>query len=138
MVVPTRGDAGVELRRYFLGSGHHVVVTTVDTVIRRPSWSPDGRWVALQTSIPGTTRVRVYVLEIETGQMLPVDLRRGEPGAMTWSGPFLIYVSDVAGPDPVLMSWDSRTQRRATVERAGLERFLAGPISAARCDSASV
>jgi hypothetical protein len=110
----------------------------VETVIRQPVWSPDGRWVAVQTSIPGTTRLRVYALEIETGEMLPVDLRRGEPGAMTWSGPFLIYFYDVAGPDPVLMSWDSRTQRRATVERAGLERFVAGPISAARCDSASV
>jgi Tol biopolymer transport system component len=138
MVVPTRGVAGVELRRYFLGSGHHVAVTTLGDVLREPAWSPDGSWIALQTSIPGTQRIGVYVLDLETGELLPLDLRRGEPGAMTWSGPFLIYLYDVAGPDPVLMSWDSRTQRRATVDRAGLERFVAGPISAARCDSASV
>jgi dipeptidyl aminopeptidase/acylaminoacyl peptidase len=137
MIVPTRGVAGVELRRYFLDSGHHVALTTLEAG-RRPSWSPDGRWIALQTSIPGTTRLGVYVLEIETRELLPVDLRSGEPGAMTWSGPFLIYLHDIAGPDPVLMSWDSRTQRRAADERAGLERFVAGPISAARCDSASV
>jgi hypothetical protein len=70
---------------------------------------------------------------------LPVDLRRGGPRSMTWSGPFLLYRYDL-GPDaePVLMSWDSRTQRRAAWDRPGSERFLAGPLSAPRCDSATV
>jgi hypothetical protein len=35
----------------------------------------------------------------------------------------------------VLMSWDSRSQRRAPVGRAGVERFgeVGSPISAADC-----
>lgn len=129
----------VELRRYFLGSGHHVVVTTFEGGIGQISWSPAGRWVALQSFLPGTTRLRLFVLDIETAESVPVDLRRGGPESMTWSGPYLLYVYNV-GPDPelALMSWDSRTQRRATVDRAGLERFGFGPISAPRCDSASV
>jgi dipeptidyl aminopeptidase/acylaminoacyl peptidase len=139
MVVPTRGVAGVELRRYFLGSGHHVAVTSVEAVLRVPSWSPDGRWIALQAYIPGTTRLRVFVLEIETGELLPVDLRPGEPGAMTWSGPFLIYLYAVAPQSAsALMSWDSRTQRRSVVERSGIERFAGSPISAPRCRSSSL
>ena len=67
MLVPARvqseGTTGVELRRYFLGSGHHVVVTTVETGIRKPAWSPGGRWVALQTFLPGTDRLRLFVLD---------------------------------------------------------------------------
>jgi hypothetical protein len=139
MLVPARVAAGVELRRYFLGSGHNVVVTTVETGIRKPSWSPGGRWVALQTFIPGTDRLRLFVLDSETGEMLPVDLRQGGPESLTWSGPFLLYTYDV-GPEltPALMSWDSRTLRRTTVERPGLDRFVLGPISAPRCDSAAV
>ena len=39
---------------------------------------------------------------------------------------------------PALMSWDSRTLRRTTIERPGLDRFVLGPISAPRCDSAAV
>ena len=143
MLVPARvqseGTSGVELRRYFLGSGHHVVVTTVETEIREPAWSPAGRWVALQTLLPGTDRLRLFVLDIETGEMMPVDLRQGEPQSLTWSGPFLLYTYDV-GPElvPTLMNWDSRTLRRSAIDRPGLDRFVSGPISAPRCDSAAV
>lgn len=142
MLVPTYVDPAatraVELRRYFLGSGHHVVVTTSPDGIRRVSWSPDGRWVAMQVVLPGT-RLRLFVLDVETGESVPVDLRRGGPQAMTWSGPYLVYLYDV-GPGPVraLMSWDSRTQRRSPIERPGIERFGGSPISAPRCDSAAV
>jgi dipeptidyl aminopeptidase/acylaminoacyl peptidase len=142
MLVPTRvrseGTTGVELRRYFLGSGHHVVVT-VEDAIRNPAWSPDGRWVAMQTFLPGTTQLGLVVLDDETGEFVPVDRRGGEAGPVTWSGPFLLYTYS-GGPDgePALMSWNSRTQRRAAVERDGLDRFLTSPLSAARCDSAAV
>lgn len=142
MVVPTRVRADettfVELRRYFLGSGHHIVVT-VESGIRNPAWSPDGRWVAMETLLPETTDLRLVVLDTETGELAVVDPRSGEPGSLTWSGPFLLYAYDV-GPEqvPTLMSWDSRTKRRAPIERAGLERFLTGPISASRCDAAAV
>jgi dipeptidyl aminopeptidase/acylaminoacyl peptidase len=143
MLVPTYIESPdgitVELRRYFLGSGHHVVVTTFEDGIGQISWSPGGRWVALQYFLPGTTRLRQFVLDIETGDTVPVDVRRGGPQSTTWSGPYLFYVYNVGPtPEPTLMSWDSRTQRRATVDRAGLERFALGPISAPRCDSASV
>jgi hypothetical protein len=94
--------------------------------------------VALQALLPGTTRLRVFVLDIETGVTVPVDLRRGGPRWMTWSGPYLLYVYDVgAEGDSVLMSWDSRTQRRAVVERTGIEQFIDGPFSAPRCESSS-
>lgn len=36
---------------------------------------------------PDTTRTRLFVLEVGTGDSLPVDRRRGGPGSMTWSGP---------------------------------------------------
>ena len=143
MLVPTHvgpaGETTIELRRYFLGSGHHVVVPTSVEGIGPIAWSPGGRWIALQAFLPGATDLRLFVLDDESGETVPVDLRRGSPGSMTWSGPFLLYTY-TAGPDsqPTLMSWDSRTQRRTTVERPGLERFAAGPISAPRCDSAAV
>jgi Tol biopolymer transport system component len=142
MMVPTRvradGNTFVELRRYFLGSGHHIVVSQQGG-IRNPAWSPDGRWIALETFLPNTQELRLFLLDDETGELTPVDLRSGEPGSLTWSGPFLLYTYS-AGPDtaPILMSWDSRTQRRAPIERAGLERFLTGPISASNCDSVAV
>jgi Tol biopolymer transport system component len=142
MLVPTRvpadGTTVVELRRYFLGSGHHIVVT-VQSGIWNPAWSPDGRWVAMETFLPDTTELRLFLLDNETGELTPVDLRSGKPGPLTWSGPFLLYTYS-AGPDsaPVLMSWDSRSQRRAPIERPGLERFLTGPISASNCDSVAV
>jgi Tol biopolymer transport system component len=143
MLVPTYHETPegitVELRRYFLGSGHHVVITTFEDRVGQIAWSPGGRWVALQYFLPGTTRLRQFVLDIETGDTVPVDVRRGGPQSVTWSGPYLFYVYDVgATPELALMSWDSRTQRRATVDRAGLEQFGFGPISAPRCDSASV
>ena len=142
MLVPTRvrsdGATGVELRRYFLGSGHHIVVT-VESAIRNPAWSPDGRWIAMETFVPGTTRLGLVVLDNETEELVPVDRRAGQPASLTWSGPFLVYTYGVA-PDGerTLMSWDSRTQRRSLIERPGLDRFVSGPISAARCDSAAV
>lgn len=142
MLVPTRvpadGTTSVELRRYFLGSGHHIVVT-VESEIRRPAWSPNGRWVAMEAVLLKTTQLRLVVLDTETDELSVVDPRSGEPGPLTWSGPFLLYAYDI-GPEqvPILMSWDSRTKRRAPLERAGLERFLNGPISASRCDSAAV
>jgi dipeptidyl aminopeptidase/acylaminoacyl peptidase len=143
MIIPTRvlvdGGSTVELRRYFLGSGHHIVVTAVETGIREPSWSPDGRWVALQTLVPETDRLRPLVLDVESGEQIPVDLRQGAPRAMTWSGPFLIYFYGLGdAPDYHLMSWDSRTLRRSTVDRAGIDRFVENPISAPRCESASL
>ena len=58
---------------------------------------------------------------------------------VTWSGPFLLYTYEVGEESvPALMSWDSRTQRRSVLERPGLDRFVLGPISAPRCDSAAV
>ena len=141
MLVPTHVDPArstvTELWRYFLGSGHHVVVTAQEG-IGQVAWSPGGRWVALQALLPGTTRLRLFMLDIETGKSVPVDLRRGGPMAMTWSGPYLLYVYNVGpAPELALMSWDSRTQRRASIERAGLDRFGYGPLSAPRCDSAA-
>jgi Tol biopolymer transport system component len=142
MLVPTRvrseDTTGVELRRYFLGSGHHIVVT-VEDAIRNPAWSPDGRWVAMQTFLPDTTRLGLFVLDNETGEFVPVDRRGGAVGPVTWSGPFLLYTYS-GGPDgeTALMSWNSRTQRRTAIERDGLDRFLTSPLSAARCDSATV
>ncbi len=142
MLVPTsvgsEGSTTVELRRYFLGSGHHVVVTSIAEGLGQVSWSPGGRWIAVQAFVPGTTELRLFVLDDETGETTPLDLRPGGPGSMTWSGPFLLYAYEVGDSEPVLMSWDSRTQRRAPVERPGFERFGAGPISAPRCDSAAV
>lgn len=143
MLVPTTvgppGSTTVELRRYFLGSGHHVVVDTFEDGLGQVSWSPGGRWIALQAFLRGTTELRLHVLDDETGETIPVDLRPGRPGSMTWSGPFLLYRYDLRPEsEPALMSWDSRTQRRTPVERPGLERFVASPISAPRCDSAAV
>jgi Tol biopolymer transport system component len=143
MLVPTyvdpAGSTVIELRRYFLGSGHHVVLTTFDSGIGQISWSPGGRWVAVQEFLPEPPRLRLFVLDIETGESSPVDLRRGEPMSMTWSGPYLLYVYNVGpAPELALMSWDSRTLRRAQIDRDGLERFGYGPISAPRCDSAAV
>jgi len=143
MLVPTLVRSteipAIELRRYFLGSGHHVVVATVEPGVRRPAWSPDGRWIAMEAVLPGTTQLAIFVLDDETDELVPVDRRAGEPGSLTWSGPFLLYTYRVgADGDPVLLSWDHRTQRKAPIEREGLERFTAGPISAARCDSAAV
>lgn len=142
MMVPTRvrsdGGTWVELRRYFLGSGYHIVVAVVDG-IRNPAWSPDGRRVAMDALLPGTTELGLYVLEDETEDLVPVDRRRGEPGSLTWSGPFLLYTYSAAEDgDPVLMSWDSRTERRAPIDRPGLDRFLTSPISAPRCDAAAL
>ena len=149
MLVPTSPDPGAsptaELRRYFLDSGHHVVLTTSPTGIGQVAWSPGGRWVAMQAVIPGTTRQRLYVIDVDVkvdigvDQWIPVDLRRGGPESMTWSGPYLLYIYNV-GPAPELafMSWDSRTQRRAPVDRPGLDRFGYGSISAARCEAAAV
>lgn len=142
MLVPTYPDPAtsttVELRRYFLDSGHHVVVTTSPDGIGQVAWSPGGRWVAMEATIPGPTRQRLFVIDVDVGEWVPVDLRRGEPMSMTWSGPYLLYIYDV-GPAPELafMSWDSRTRRRAPVDRPGFERFGYGSISAARCDAAA-
>ena len=58
---------------------------------------------------------------------------------MTWSGPYLLYIYNVGpAPELALMSWDSRTRRRAPVDRPGLERFGYGFISAADCEAAAV
>ena len=93
----------------------------------------------MQTFIPGTDRLRLFVLDIETTDLVAVDLRPGVPESLTWSGPFLLYTYEVGEESvPALMSWDSRTQRRSVLERPGLDRFVLGPISAPRCDSAAV
>jgi WD40 repeat protein len=122
-----------------LDTGDHVVVETPHSSIGRFAWSPDGRFVAMGADIPGTTRYRLYVLDLESGISLLVDRRRGGPTSMTWSGPYLLYTYWLrVGGDPlVLMRWDSRSQDRDRVDRPGLETVLdrSGMISAPRCSS---
>src|SRR5919206_489931 len=73
------------------------------------AWSPDGRYVAMGANIPGTTRDRLYVLDLDTGVSSPIDRRRGNPESLTWSGRFLFYLYYVWTPDDAryLMRWDS-------------------------------
>ena len=126
-----------ELRRYSVETGEYVAVENDHTVIWDVAWSPDGRLVAMETDSPGTGRIRLWVLDLETGDSQPVDRRRGGPRSITWSGPYLIYTYFVWTPDDELklMRWDSRSQERARISRPGLDRFAhnLATISAPRC-----
>lgn len=127
-----------ELRRYLVASGYHVVVPTPHSIIGDLAWSPDGRRVAMAADIPGTSRVRLFVLDLETGGSEPVDRRRGGPSAMTWSGDHLVYLYRPAHPEEVgvAMTWDSRSGERTRIERPGADRVVGSPLatlSAAAC-----
>jgi WD40 repeat protein len=128
-----------ELWLYSLDTGDHVVVETPHSSITEFAWSPDGRFVAMAADIPGTTRPRLYVLDLESGISALVDRRRGFPTSLTWSGPYLLYTYFLRTPgNPVvLMRWDSRSRDRDRVDRPGLENVLdrSGMISAPRCSS---
>jgi Tol biopolymer transport system component len=140
LLVPTRpdrspgsGEPEYELWRYNLDTGEHEVIATPHPGIRDLAWSPDDRLVAMAANIPGTTQPRPYVLDLESGISTPVDRRRGgEPGGLTWSGPYLLYTDDALH----LMRWDSRSKERARVDRPHMEDALEpnGSISAPRCD----
>lgn len=128
-----------ELWRYSLDTGDHVVVETPHSWISEIAWSPGGRFVAMSADIPGTTRPRLYVLDLESGMSSPVDRRRGFPTSLTWSGSYLLYTYWLRTPgNPLhLMRWDSRSQDRERVDRPGLENVLdrSGMISAPNCGS---
>ena len=101
MLVPTHPDPAasttVELRRYFLDSGHHIVLTTSPTGIGQVAWSPGGRWVAMEAVIPETTRHRLYVIDVDAKVDIgrrPVD-SRGPPAGRAG-------VDDVVGAVPAL------------------------------------
>jgi len=91
----------------------------------------------MKTDSPGTGRIRLWVLDLETGDSQPVDRRRGGPRSITWSGPYLFYTYFVWTPDDELklMRWDSTSQERARITGPDLER-LGGQdvtVSVPRC-----
>jgi Tol biopolymer transport system component len=134
------GSRPTELRRYLVASGYHVVVPTPHALIGQIAWSPDGRLVAMAANIPGTPRMRLFALDLETGDSRPVDRRAGFVWDMTWSGHHLVYLYRLADPFDVRvpMTWDSRTGERGAIERPGADRFGNSPlasVSAAACDS---
>ena len=128
-----------ELRRYSVETGEYLTVENDHTFIVDVAWSPDGRLVAMETDSPGTGRIRLWVLDLETGDSQPVDRRRGGPRSISWSGPYMIYTYNeyFGGTDSqlMLMRWDSRSQERARISRPGLDRFAhhLATISAPRC-----
>jgi len=129
----------IELRRYSVDTGDHVVVDTPHRSIGQLAWSDDGRFVAMSADIPGTGRPRLFVLDVETGNSMPVDRRRGGVRSMIWSGPYLLYTYFVWTPDDAtyLMRWDSRSQERERMDRPGWETLLDEftSISSPRCVS---
>jgi dipeptidyl aminopeptidase/acylaminoacyl peptidase len=142
MLVPPTSSASspkVELRRYSVDTGDYMVVENPHTIILDIELSPDDRFVAMHADIPGTTRWRLFVLDLESGISTPVDRRRGGPQSMAWSGAYLLYVYDVWAPDDAryLMRWDSRTHDRVHMDRPGIDSVVghSGSISAPRCGS---
>jgi dipeptidyl aminopeptidase/acylaminoacyl peptidase len=143
LLVPTAvpdesGVHRIELRRYLVASGYHVVVPTPHSIIQETAWSPGGRFLAMEADVPETGRVRVFVLDLETGESEPVDRRRGAPWAMTWSGDHLVYLYRLSHPEEVgvPMTWDSRSGERARIDRPGADRAVGSPlatVSAADC-----
>jgi Tol biopolymer transport system component len=120
-----------ELWRYSVETGEHEVVPTPHEQIYGPTWSPDGRQVAMSATTiePGSSgTTRLYVFDLEDGTTTAVDRRRGGPTGTLWSGPYLVYVYMVWGPGQVedyqLMRWDSRTEEREQIDRPGLDEVL--------------
>ena len=139
VALPSASNPTEELWRYSIDTGDHVVIETPHSSITDLAWSPDGRFVGMSANIPDTTRQRLFVLDLESGISAPVDRRRGGPGSLTWSGPYLLYTYWLrAAGDPVhLMRWDSRSQERERVNRPNIEHVVgwAGTISAPSCGS---
>jgi Tol biopolymer transport system component len=84
------GSGESRLRRYSVTTGELVVVSSPHTLIGRIAWSPTGRLVAMDATMPGTGRTRLFVLDLQTGISEPVDRRAGAVRSMTWSGPYPI------------------------------------------------
>jgi Tol biopolymer transport system component len=114
-----------ELRRYSVETGEYVTVENAHTTIWDVAWSPDGRLVAMETDSPGTDRIRLWVLDLATGESVPVDRRRGGLVSISWSGPYLFYTYFVWTPDDELklMRWDSTSQERVRITGPDLERL---------------
>ncbi len=127
----------IELRRYFIDTGDYILVSTDHQVLNRAVWSPDGLHAALIAHIPGTTRPRLWILDLATGETDPIDRRPGYPQSFAWSGQYLIYTYQVTIPGsqesigPTLMRWNSLSGERTTIDPAGPEYF--DTISAPRC-----
>jgi Tol biopolymer transport system component len=140
LLVVTPGPEKTALWRYSIETGAHSVIPTPHTWIQDISWSSDGRRVAMEADIPEVGRLRLYVLDLETGDSRPVDRRRGGPTSISWSGPYLFYTYyDWTGEDQVVLRrWDSTTGERSNVSAPGIPDPVFPPawdatVSAPRC-----